>query len=53
MIDRWPSLGAQPPGELHPRAGPGTLVRRREAPARHVQLLTYPFFLCLVLALRM
>lgn len=49
LIGRWPSLGAQPAGELHPRAGPGTLVRGREAPARHVQLLAYPF-LCLRLA---
>lgn len=51
LIGRWPSLGAQPAGELHPRAGPGTLVRGREAPARHVQLLAY-LFLCLRLALR-
>lgn len=42
-IGRRPSLGAQPAGELHPRAGPGPPVRRREAPAGHVQLLAYPF----------
>lgn len=44
-IGRWPSPGAQHAGELHPRAGAGTLVRGREAPARHVQLLAYPFAL--------
>lgn len=42
--NRWPSLGPQFAGELHPRVGPGTSLCWWKASSRHVQLLAYPFF---------
>lgn len=48
---RWPSLGPQFAGELHPWTGPGTFVCRWKTPTGHVQLFAYPFFVRVCLSM--